>query len=61
MAVQPCLLATFAVPRLIREDDRAVYGDKGYASNARKRAAEKAGVKWAVQAARQRARKAVAW
>ena len=25
--------------RLIREDDRAVYGDKGYASTARKRAA----------------------
>jgi IS5 family transposase len=43
--------------RLIREDDRAVYGDKGYASDARKRAA------WAVKAqpgreltARQRAR-----
>ena len=51
--------------RLIREDDTAVYGDKGYASDARKRAAEKAGVKWAVKekarpgrklAARQRAR-----
>ena len=49
--------------RLIREDDRAVYGDKGYASDARRRAAEKAGVTWAVKAqsgreltARQRAR-----
>jgi IS5 family transposase len=29
--------------RLIREDDRAVYGDKGYASAARKQAAERAG------------------
>ena len=26
-----------------------MYGDKGYASDARKRAAEKAGVKWAVR------------
>ena len=34
--------------RLIREDDTAVYGDKGYASGARKRAAEAAGVLWAV-------------
>jgi IS5 family transposase len=54
-----------AMARLIRVDDRAVYGDKGYASVARKRAAEKAGVKWAVKekarpgcklTARQRAR-----
>ena len=29
--------------RLIRDDDTAVYGDKGYASGARKRAAEAAG------------------
>src|SRR5438876_3157819 len=35
--------------RLIREDDRAVYGDKGYASDAKKRAAEDAGVRWAVK------------
>jgi len=35
--------------RLIREDDRAVYGDKGYASDAKKRAAEGAGVLWAVK------------
>ena len=52
--------------RLIRDDDAAVYGDKGYASGARKRAAEAAGVLWAVKekarpgrrlTARQRARK----
>jgi len=36
--------------RLIREDDRAVYGDKGYASDEKKRAAEDAGVLWAVKA-----------
>jgi IS5 family transposase len=42
---------------LIREDDRAVYGDKGYASDARKRAAEKAGVKWAVKEKAQPGRK----
>jgi IS5 family transposase len=50
---------------LIREDDRAVYGDKGYASDEKKRLAEAAGVKWAVKekaqagrelTARQRAR-----
>ena len=35
--------------RLIREDDRAVYGDKGYASDEKKRAAEDAGVLWAVK------------
>jgi IS5 family transposase len=34
---------------LIRDDDTAVYGDKGYASDARKRAAEAAGVQWAVK------------
>jgi transposase, IS5 family len=34
---------------LIREDDTAVYGDKGYASDAKKRAAENAGVLWAVK------------
>ena len=51
--------------RLIRDDDAAVYGDKGYAGGARKRAAEAAGVLWAVKekarprrrlTARQRAR-----
>ena len=31
---------------LIREDDTAVYGDKGYASDEKKRAAETAGVLW---------------
>ena len=35
--------------RLIREDDPAVYGDKGYASDEKKRAAEDAGVLWAVK------------
>ena len=34
---------------LIREGDTAVYGDKGYASDARKRAAEDAGVLWGVK------------
>ncbi len=34
---------------LIREDDTAVYGDKGYASDEKKRAAEEAGVLWAVK------------
>ena len=34
---------------LIREDDTAVYGDKGYASDVKKAAAETAGVKWAVK------------
>ena len=48
------------MPRLIREDDRAVYGDKGYASDARKRAAEKAGVKWAVKEKAQPGRKLTA-
>jgi len=34
---------------LIRADDTAVYGDKGYASDTRKCAAEAAGVLWAVK------------
>ena len=34
---------------LVREDDRAVYGDKGYASDEKKRAAEAAGVLWGVK------------
>jgi IS5 family transposase len=34
---------------LIREDDTAIYGDKGYASDAKKQAAEKAGVRWRVK------------
>src|SRR3954471_9381259 len=50
---------------LRRDDDTAVYGDKGYANGAKKRAAEAAGVLWAVKekakpggrlTARQRAR-----
>jgi IS5 family transposase len=38
-----------AFANLIREDDTAVYGDKGYASEVKKRAAEEAGVLWAVK------------
>ena len=34
---------------LIREDDRAVYGDRGYASEKKKRLARAAGVLWAVK------------
>ena len=34
---------------LIREDDRAVYGDRGYASEKKKRLARAAGVMWAVK------------
>ena len=35
---------------LIREDDRAVYGDRGYANERKQRLAEAAGVVWAVKA-----------
>ena len=35
---------------LIREDDRAVYGDGGYANHRKQRRAEAAGVLWAVKA-----------
>ena len=35
---------------LIREDDRAVYGDKGYANDRKQQQAEAAGVLWAVKA-----------
>ena len=35
-----------------RDDDTAVYGDKGYASDAKKRAAAAAGVLWAVKKAK---------
>ena len=34
---------------LIREDDTAVYGDKGYVSSEKRQAAEAAGVLWAVK------------
>src|SRR6478672_5187094 len=34
----------------VREDDRAVYGDKGYANDRKQRQAEAAGVLWAVKA-----------
>ena len=36
------------LPHLLREDDRAVFGDKGYVNNRYKRAARKAGVFWGV-------------
>jgi transposase, IS5 family len=36
------------ISELIREDDRAVFGDKGYASDQTKRAARQAHVYWAV-------------
>ena len=36
------------LPDLLREDDRAVFGDKGYVDNRLKRAARKAGVFWGV-------------
>ena len=35
--------------RLIRDDDTAVYGDKGYANDRKQRQAEAAGVLWAVK------------
>jgi IS5 family transposase len=36
------------LPHLLREDDRAVFGDKGYVHNGYKRAARNAGVFWGV-------------
>jgi IS5 family transposase len=36
------------LPGLLREDDRHVFGDKGYVNNSLKRAARKAGVHWGV-------------
>ena len=36
------------LPDLLREDDRAVFGDKGYVNNRLKRAARSAGVYWGV-------------
>ena len=36
------------IGELIREDDRAVFGDKGYSNDQTKRAARQAGVYWAV-------------
>jgi IS5 family transposase len=38
------------IANLIRKDDTALYGDKGYASDEKKRAAEGAGVLWAEKA-----------
>lgn len=42
---------------LIREDDRAVFGDKGYVNEKKKRAARAAGVYWAVKDQRKPGRK----
>lgn len=36
------------LPNRVREDDQAVFGDKGYVDNSLKRAARKAGVFWGV-------------
>jgi IS5 family transposase len=36
------------LPHLLREEDRAVFGDKGYVNNELKRAARRAGVFWGV-------------
>ncbi|ATE61955.1 IS5 family transposase [Thauera sinica] len=36
------------LPHLVREDDQAVFGDKGYVNNKLKRLARKAGVFWGV-------------
>jgi IS5 family transposase len=36
------------LPQLVREDDRAVFGDKGYVNNKLKHLARKAGVFWGV-------------
>lgn len=41
---------------LIRKDDRAVFGDKGYVSDKRKRAARANGILWAVKDKRKRGR-----
>ena len=42
---------------LVREDDRAVFGDKGYVNEHKKRAARAAGVLWAVKDQRKPGRK----
>ena len=42
---------------LIRADDRAVFGDKGYAGDSKKRAARQAGVYWAVKDQRKSGRR----
>ena len=46
---------------LIREDDRAVYGDKAYASEKKKRLARRAGVLWAVKEKAKRGQKLSDW
>jgi len=46
---------------LVREDDRAVYGDKAYASEKLKRAARRAGVTWAIKEKAKPRRKLSRW
>jgi IS5 family transposase len=48
------------LPRF-REDDTAVYGDKGYASDEKKRAAEAAGVLWGVKEKAKSGRNLTQW
>lgn len=49
VAVTPANAADISqLPCLLREDDRAVLGDKGYVNNAFKKAARQAGVYWGV-------------
>ena len=45
------------IDHLIREDDRAVFGDKGYVNEKLKRAARSAGVYWAVKEKKKPGRK----
>ena len=42
------------LPKLVREDDRAVFGDKGYFSDSLKREAREAGMYWGVLDKRKR-------
>lgn len=48
-SVTPANVADISeLPSLLREDDRAVFGDKGYVNTGLKQAARKAGVYWGV-------------
>ena len=42
------------LPMLVREDDQAVFGDKGYFSDSHKREARESGVYWGVLDKRKR-------
>ncbi len=49
MSVTPAHASDISqIPQLLRADDRAVFGDKGYVNRAFKRAARRAGVYWGV-------------